>query len=111
MKQTKQIQAFVKEGASDFAAAVTTNQCPYEQNSQGWDWWLHGWWGAYYEQRNERIKAGKACEYCAEPMDNVTTGIYVIGKHGASKTVCGACKDDLVQFSDYQVMAIAKGIS
>jgi len=110
-KHTKQIRAFIEEGANAFAAAMTTKQCPYDQNSQGWDWWLHGWWGAYYKQRDERMKEGKLCEYCAEPMDNVTTGIFVIGKHGASKTVCGKCKDDLVQWNDYQVMAQARSVS
>lgn len=100
-----------QEGANDFAAGLSTSQCPYKSDHPKYEWWLHGWWGAYYKQRDARIDAGELCGYCAEPMNNVTTGIYVIAKHGTTKTVCGKCKEDLVYWGDYQVMAQARSLT
>ena len=110
MRKVPNKAARIREGADDYAAGLTTTQCPYPPHSYDHDWWLHGWWGAYYKQRDARIDAGELCGYCAEPIDNVKTGIYVIAKHGTNKTVCGKCKDDLVQFGDYQVLAQARGL-
>ena len=104
-------KALAREGADAFAAALTTSDCPYKQNTLEWDHWLHGWWGAYYKQRDALLADGKLCGSCAKPIDNLTTGVYVIGKHGTTKTVCGDCKTDLVRWDDYQVMAQAKSIT
>jgi hypothetical protein len=109
-RQTRRAR-YVQEGANDFAAALTVRDCPYPKNTELWDWWLHGWWGAYYKERDRRIDAGELCGSCSKGLDNLTTGIYVVGKHGTTKTVCGDCKTDLVQWDDYQVMAQAKSLS
>lgn len=106
-KKTRAI--YIAQGRDDYAAALTTKDCPYPNNDPKQDAWLHGWWGAYYKQQNKDIADGKLCGHCAQPMDNLTTGVYVVGKHGAVKTVCGTCKTELVQWDDYQVMAQAKG--
>lgn len=110
MRKVPNKAARIREGADDYAAGLTTTQCPYPPHSYDHDWWLHGWWGAYYKQCDALIDEGRLCGYCAGPMDNITTGVYIIARHGTTKTVCGKCKDDLVQFGDYQVMAQAKGL-
>lgn len=110
MRKVPNKAARIREGADDYAAGLTTTQCPYPPHSYDHDWWLHGWWGAYYKQRDALIDEGRLCGYCAGPMDNITTDVYIIARHGTTKTVCGKCKDDLVQFGDYQVMAQAKGL-
>jgi hypothetical protein len=107
----KEKRARIEEGRNDFAAGISTSQCPYNRDTFGYEWWLHGWWGAYYKQRGKRIAAGELCEFCAGPMSNVTTGVFVIAKHGTTKTVCGKCKDDLVYWDDYQVMAQARSLT
>ena len=107
-KKTRAI--YITEGRNDYGAALTASQFPYPHNDPKQDAWLHGWWGAYYKERDRRIDAGELCGHCAQPMDALTTGVFVIGKHGTNKTVCGDCKTDLVQWSDYQVMAQVKSI-
>ena len=107
-RRTKLQDSFVQEGAEAYAAALTTNDCPYTRGNIGYEWWLHGWWGVYYKEREKRIDNGELCGYCAQPIDNVMTGIYIVGKHGTTKTVCGVCKEDLVHWQDYQVMAQAR---
>lgn len=52
MMTTKSRKQVVQEGASAFEAGYPSTDCPYHASNQQESFWQHGWWKAFYVQRD-----------------------------------------------------------
>ena len=77
-----------EEGRQAFAEGKTTKDLPYSGDAAKENDWLHGWWGALYQQRDEDIKR------ITDWLDNNATRIYSEGH-------CKAIAEIIVCNPDY----------
>lgn len=85
---SKEREQHIAAGKQAFADGLTTKDLPYVGGSPASDQWLHGWWGAFYGQRDEDIKRITAW------LDYNATAIYSEGH-------CKAIAEIIVCAGDY----------
>lgn len=88
LQTSKERQERIAIGAQAFADGLTTRDMPHVQSSPAAEDWLHGWWGAFYKQRDEDIKRITAW------LDYNATAIYSEGH-------CKAIAEIIVCATDY----------
>lgn len=83
------VKALHEAGSAAFAADQPTSACPYPIGTTEANSWLHGWWKAFYQQRNEDAQV--IADYC----DWELTDIF------DSRAMCEAFAHLVTHYGDY----------